>query len=431
MKHCHRIRLTIVLNLLFAFGSVTADPVDDTFGFDLERMTSLSPPMGTVIGKDNVEQYTSIIDKNLVDLLKQDLFTITVGEPLSVPQHPAYIEATRKHSNQTALGDKPGVILNYVAGRPFVFEPSADDPRAGDKMAWNFRYTYGTDGGELPLMFWQYRSMKRDKVERELSFTARSLRFMHRHTFDPKPELPVNPSKIYNALYLRVLAPPDVRSTQVLIHRLEDDLQLEQTWLYVGTHRRVRRLAAGQTTDAFLGSDIMIEDFLGYNGRISVMDWSYHGTVNALVPFYRYSDLEVSDRKGRDGYKFLNFHGKGKCFPDVTWSMRKMYILEAHPHWDRHPLSVRRYYVDAQTYFIVYGNFYDRSDRLWKVAYATFSHPDYHQPENKFAGHPVVDGVTTVDVQAEHCTTIQMQAIPSRNTRPTDFTVQALRKLGR
>jgi len=30
-------------------------------------------------------------------------------------------------------------------------------------------------------------------------------------------------------------------------------------------------LPSGQSTDAFLGSDIMIEDFLGYNGRIMDM----------------------------------------------------------------------------------------------------------------------------------------------------------------
>jgi hypothetical protein len=415
-----------------SISGVLADPVDDSFGYDLELMQSLSPPVGTIIDASNVEQYAEIIDVNIVDLIKQDLFTITVGEPFSIDPHPVYVEATRQHAANTALGDAPGILLNYNAGRPFVFEPSADDPRAGEKIAWNFRYTYATDGGELPHMYWQYRNMKKDNIERELSFYASNLRFMHRHTQDPKPEILVNPAKIYQALYLRVLAPPDVRSTQVLVHRLEDDLEIEQTWMYVGTHRRVRRLASGQTTDAFLGSDVMIEDFLGYNGRISVMDWSYHGTVNVLLPFYRYDEQEVSERKGRDGYRFVGFHGKGHCFPKVTWSMRKAHILEARPHWDRHPLSVRRYYADTQSYFLAYGNFYDKSEKLWKIAYPTFSHPDHHTLENKGAGQPIIDAVTTIDLQAQHCTTLQMQSLSNKTTlKPTDFTVQALRKLGR
>ncbi|MEW8549000.1 MAG: hypothetical protein AB2533_00970, partial [Candidatus Thiodiazotropha endolucinida] len=31
-------------------------------------------------------------------------------------------------------------------------------------------------------------------------------------------------------------------------------------------------MASGQVTDAFLGSDVMIEDFEGYNGRINDME---------------------------------------------------------------------------------------------------------------------------------------------------------------
>lgn len=46
----------------------------------------------------------------------------------------------------------------------------------------------------------------------------------------------------------------------------EDDTAPEQAWMYLNTQRRVRRIATGQKTDAFLGSDIMIEDFLGYKG---------------------------------------------------------------------------------------------------------------------------------------------------------------------
>ena len=43
---------------------------------------------------------------------------------------------------------------------------------------------------------------------------------------------------------------------------------LPQGELFDLRRRRVRRLAVGQITDAFLGTDAMIEDFEGYNGRI-------------------------------------------------------------------------------------------------------------------------------------------------------------------
>jgi hypothetical protein len=69
-----------------------------------------------------------------------------------------------------------------------------------------------------------------------------------------------------------------IGNTQLLIQRAEDDLKLDNSWMYLGFQRRVRRLATGQTTDAFLGSDVMIEDFEGYNGRVSDMKWTFKGS---------------------------------------------------------------------------------------------------------------------------------------------------------
>ena len=80
-----------------------------------------------------------------------------------------------------------------------------------------------------------------------------------------------------------MLEPQDLKDTQLLIQRNEDDLKLDDAYLYLGFQRRVRRLATGQTTDAFLGSDLMIEDFEGYNGRVSDMKWRYLGSKNIRV----------------------------------------------------------------------------------------------------------------------------------------------------
>ena len=295
------------------------------------------------------------------------------------------------------------------------------------------RYTYAYDSGEVTDFFWQYRNMHKEKIERTLSFYASSLRFMHRHVEEPLPALPRNPSKIYNALYLRVISPPDLRGTQLLIQRLEDDTKPEQVWLYLATHRRVRRLASGQTTDAFLGSDIMIEDFLGYNGRIKDQKWSYKGIEWVLLPYFNHNEMPLEEVNNQpDGFMFVGFHGKADCFPNVTWQLRKAYVVEAAPYDERHPLSKRLFYVDAQTMQPAYGNIFDRSGRLWKVAIAGYSHPDTHHPVNKGSGTPMIDVVSMIDLQAMHCTTLQFKArLPQKKLKETDFTVQALRAKGR
>ena len=419
--------------LLASSAVVRADVIEQSFAVDHEKIASLNPAPGTVITKENVASFSTILAPKLVELISDEFLTITTGEALSFATHPAYLEATRHYLDTTELGEEPGIIRSYVAGRPFPREPQLDDPRAGDKLAWNLRYTYIYDSGELSSFYWQYKSIRRDKLERELSFSASSMKFMHRHVQEPIPSMPNNPSQIYHALYLKVLAPPDLRGTQLLVQRLEDDTKKEQTWLYLSSQRRVRRLASGQTTDAFLGSDIMIEDFLGYNGRIMDQKWTYKGVTWVLLPFFNHDQQPLVDAGQQlDGFQFIGFHGKGGCFPNVTWHLRKAYILEAEPYWKQHPLSKRRYYLDAQTMLPVYGHIFDRSGNLWKVAIAAYSHPDRHHPSNLGSGTPIIDAVSMIDIQALHCTTLQFKAVlPEKAFRETDFTVQALRAKGR
>lgn len=389
-------------------------------------------PPGTLVDQSNVADYPGVLDETLIGLIEKGFYAVEVTATEPLPPHPDYLAGTEKHAGGVSLGASAGDLLGYVSGRPFPAEPSADDSRAGDKIAWNMRHAFTGDSGVISPFYWQYRNMRTDKLERELSFAAKGLKFKHRIMMDPMPELPNNPSGIFNGLYLQVLSPPDLRNTQLLIHRLEDDTKQEQGWLYIGTQRRVRRLPTGQNTDAFLGSDIMIEDFLGYNGRIMDMTWRYIETKTVLLPFYRHNDLSLSDKSHIDGYHFVDFTGKGHCFPQIKWQFRRAHVVEAVPKWEQHPLSKRLYYVDAETYLPAYGRLYDRSGKLWKFAIAGYSHPDHHIEANKGTHVPIIDAVSMIDLQAEHCTTLQFRMeVNANDSKPSEFTVQALRKKGK
>ena len=212
------------------------------------------------------------------------------------------------------------------------------------------RYAWSGDNGVLTDMIWHYRDMNRNKVEREVRFSASMMRFMHRHVEQPVPSIEDNPGEIFLGLYLRATYPANVKNTQLLIHRLEDGTSQEQGWMYVPFQRRVRRLATGQKTAAFLGSDIMIEDFLGYNGRIMDMTWRYIGERMMLLPMFRHNALDGLREPQADGFSFVGTGGRGGCFPQVRWQMRPVYLVEAMPGEKGHPLSKRFFYVDRQTY---------------------------------------------------------------------------------
>lgn len=401
--------LRSVLRAVVALAVLPGSAYAGDFDFDIAQATSLSPAAGTVIAADNLEQFAQFVDPDFAELIKLGWLTITVGEPLSFDQHPNYIAATEKHAGQTQLGQQPGELLNYVAGRPFPGELATDDPRAGEKLAWNMRYAYAGDGGEIPEMHWYYRDMRAQKVERVLEFEAAAMRFMYRHVIAPIPEIKDNGYKVYNAVTLTALDPGDVANTKLMIFYNSDDRAEEQGWMYVPLLRRVRRIATSMRTDSFLGSDIMIEDFLGYSGRIMDMDWSYGGDRYILLPMYRHDQVAHSAKKARkfDHY-YVDFGGNSGCFPNVTWQLRKVHVLEGKPKRSDHPLSKRYFYVDAQTEFPVFGKVYDRGGALWKFLYAGLAHPDFHLPENKGSGVPMLDSSAVIDIQNKHCTTLQM-----------------------
>ncbi|MGE5492394.1 MAG: DUF1329 domain-containing protein, partial [Actinomycetota bacterium] len=261
---------------------------------------------GTVISKANVDQFKEVLGAGVYRLIKEGLFQIKVGPTTQFPINKAYIDATRANLNKAKLGSQPGEMTGYVAGRPFPEEPDAKDPRAGEKLAWNYKYgvNWG-DGGIISPFYWKYRNMQSGQVEKTIKYDFHFLNFMHRTKDAPVPEITPNPSGIFRAIYVKANEPQDLKNTQLLIQRFSDDLKLDDAYLYLGFQRRVRRLAQGQVTDAFLGSDLMIEDFEGYHGRISDMKWTYKGTKNVLLPLWNHNELALAGDlpAEADGYK--------------------------------------------------------------------------------------------------------------------------------
>ncbi|PLW67018.1 DUF1329 domain-containing protein [Pseudohalioglobus lutimaris] len=415
--------------------AVTLEDVENSF-YPYRDGGPSSPGLdvGMTINAGNVAQFQDVLDEAVFEQIKDGWFEMKVGETTSFDLHPNYVEATRKSVGQVTLGEKLGQINGFVAGRPFPEEPSADDPRAGEKLAWNYKYGYNWgDNAAISPFYWRYRDMDSGKVERTLKFSFHFLNYKHRVNQEPVPEFADNPSDLFRAIYVQVLEPFDVKNTQLLIQRASDDVKPDNTWLYLGFQRRVRRLASGQITDSFLGADLMIEDFEGYNGRISDMNWTYKGTKNVLLPFYNHNDLELAtDLVESDGYQFVDFAGKGGCYPNITWQLRKVYVLENDPIDDNHPISKRVHYIDAQTFTIPRTLVYDRKGDLWKSFIIGQAHPDHHMAKNKGTGVSIDDSFSMVDVQAGHCTTGQFkgQLDPGLNP-PKLFTVQNMRAKGR
>jgi hypothetical protein len=425
------------LALAMSAGIAQADStVSDRsfYPYQAEKPAFAGLKAGMTINQGNVAQFKDILDPAFYSFIEKGWFELKVGETTSFDLHPSYVEATRQGQGKVKLGAKPGQIEGWVAGRPFPEEPDANDPRAGEKLAWNYKYGYNWgDSAAISPFYWKYRDMNSAKVERTIKFDFHFLNFTGRVNQQPLPAITPNPSQLFRGIYVKVLEPYDVRNTQLLIHRAEDDLKRDNSWLYLGFQRRVRRLATGQVTDAFLGSDLMIEDFEGYNGRISDMNWTYKGTKFLLMPFYNHNDLPLDSEthQDSDGYQVVAFGGQGGCFPEITWQLRKIYEVESAPVEGSHPLSKRVHYVDAQTFTVPRTISYDRKGALWKTFTIGQAHPDHHLAKNKGSGVSIDDSFSMIDVQAMHCTTGQFKGqVDPEMSKPEMFSVQHMRATG-
>lgn len=411
----------LLSGILFAVALAVASA--EEFDVDSQQLRELSPPPGITINGQNVGDYQFVLDPDLASLIAQDWTSLRVGDITSFRPHAAYREATKQYGGTTTLGES-GKIVNYVAGRPFIGRPRTDDPRAGERIAWNMRLMYNGDSAHIPEMHMQLRDMEDDRLVRAVEFEASLMRFMHRHVVPPVPNVQENIQNTFGAFYMRGIQGADLKDIEVLAFIARDDVNERRGWVYIPQLARSQNLASFNTTETMFGSDYFADDFLGYSGKISDMNWRFIGESFVLLPMYRYDQVVYTETTARNhDYRFVHFDGRGHCFPNITWQIRRTYIVEAVSKVDNYPVAKRYLYVDAQTYFPALIKLYDRNNQLWKIAINGAAHPLSHIEHNKNSGAPIIDATSMIDIQNNRCTTFQslpLINVESLNTKDFD-----------
>ncbi|MEN9887861.1 MAG: hypothetical protein RL758_2439 [Pseudomonadota bacterium] len=423
--------LFLLTGLLLAHDDCSAQEsvMDDSFVLNTKGMPPLPRvPPRTLINRSNLSQYLPHLSPAMAEMIRLGWVELPLTNTTSFDLETQYVELSRRNTGKAQIASQGFGLTGYQGGRPFNHDPQPGDPQAGEKIAWNFRYRPG-DGGAISPIQWKYVDLNTGKLDRLLRVEVRFMKYKYRTRTVPRPDVQPNPSALYFASHLKVMDPPDLRNTQLLIQRFDDDSKNDDSYLYMPFQRRVRRLAPGQNTDAFLGSDVMIEDFEGYNARVSDMRWKYLESGYLFMPFFNHTEQSLSSEfNDPDGFQYIAFGGQGECFPNIQWQLRKVHVVEATPVRPDHPVSKRIFHFDAQTYEIGLTAIYDRKGTLWKVGILGKSHPDHHLPVNKGSGLPISDAGAMIDVQAKHCSTAQFKTIADpRLSQPGLFQVQSIR----
>jgi hypothetical protein len=353
---------------------------------------------GDKINEANIDKVKDLISPGLEWCIKRGL-PITISETKRVEWPRAYKEATEKYAAQVKLSADGLNVQNYVAGQPF---PSLDpnDPQYAIKIMQNYEYgfvngiddtdvrNFDADTGSIP-------AKGNMSVERHFLLDhLRRLFWTGRLYVDPKPDKP-NPNgyRAQQGLY-PILEPFDLKGVGALGNRYTDSAKQDDSWLYLPSLRRVRRLSTAQRSDALFGQDTDVDSYYGYAGHIAWMEWKFLGEKE-IIGVVHGQNFPV---KWTDGVDWAF---------DELWEKRKVYVVEGTSKLPQYAYSKRVLFIDKETWGIPYSDIYDRSGELWKIWINDVSFRKSVPGNNAIVYEdemPFVPAIIMVDMQLEHAT---------------------------
>ena len=360
-----------------------------------ERLTP-----GMRLNQQNWQLAEQALPAEILRLLQAGDFTITIQATTDVPIRESYVTATAANFQVVALngGYK---IDHYQGGRPFpVIDPN--DPRAGERVAWNFRYrdmpdtmemrgtmqgvnNVGTiDRSNIGRMRIRHGMDRVGQEENDAEWQARGIRV--------------------KALF-ESIAPSDQEGFMRITTMYDDEKVPHDDLSYSPQNRRTRKGYVNLLARMGGGRyDVLSEEqppffFIGY---LHEYNWVYKGEQVMLVPGFFQGNQLV-------------FGGKNNWYPATPWELRRVVVLEATPK-GAHPYGKRTFYLDAQTYTPFCVLSYDPQGMFVRLALMVHANPDF-VPGANGVQVPVPLGASWVNFAQEHAS----QMITASHTFSQDF----------
>ena len=365
---------------------------------------------GDVIAAKDADRVKDLVSPG-VDWLVRRGMRMTIIPFQKTEDPPAFREATEKYAGQTKLGAN-GLIdeSTYVAGRPFP-KIDVNDPQAAIKIMYNYeRSRYATD--DLTTKFLDAETgvidtksaQQQFSIERHFIVGAiRLLKYIGRTEHPPIPALPNPNGFLVKAGQYPILEPFDLKGVGGLVYRYLDPTKIEETWMYMPSLRRVKRISTAQRSTALYGQDVDVDSYGGFAGQIPSFDWKLLGEKPMLASGHG-ANLPPVPCKDDGGVTFCD-----------TWEVvPHVYAIEGRSKAAGYAYSKRILFIDAETSYVAYTDLYDQAGQLWRVAvnygrYSTKPNPratlEYPFPRG------YMPGFVMADIQLSHATRAALPGI--------------------
>ena len=221
---------------------------------------------------------------------------------------------------------------------------------AGAKIIWNFDYQWDGDGSQSRYYYsyWdrgeELPALLRGHREDDPADPPRRARVPRQAGRRPVPRREAQERlrhrggrALRRARHPRDDLPLQGRRTTPTAKTKNDD-----TWVYVPTLRRVRRICSAQRTDAVSGTDFTFDDLRSFAGIVPQYEWKCLGEMDIIAP--------MNTKVAAYPYtKDHNFGPYGLSYADDRWELRHAVKIRFIPNNADHPYHHKDIYIDKQT----------------------------------------------------------------------------------
>ena len=409
-----------------------------TIGLSVGIAQAAEVAAGTVISKDNLDKIRndtfegktigSMIPEKMELMIKSEGLTLKIAHSKKIQMDQKYVEATNKLSKNVKFNPADRTMSGWTAGMPFPPESiKMDDPNAGDKVIWNLRAA--TYGATMDLRNISFTFISGDKgVERVQRW--QSMRYYMEGRLDGGPTT-VGDGSIAQKTYLFATSPQDIRGlgTFSIRYNQADSAKPDDTWAYLKSVRRTRRLSGGAWMDPIGGTDQLYDDWDIWDAfptkyranKLIGKRWVFAIAHSPEV------SVDISKKDTVDEFPSIGLKDAPFYFPakHIVWEPREVYVVEGTPP-PQHPYSKKVVYMEVDFPRPYLGEMYDQKGEFWK--FMVFQNrPDVGEDGYK-AVMPVVGHV--IDVKRKHSTTwsANMKSNP-KGVKETDVSLQKLEQV--
>lgn len=371
--------LVLVLCLLLFTGS--------------QGLCDVSP--GDVLDTTNWKKAEGLLPDEIIDWIRKGDFVLEVGElryhPADcLPPHAA--QALRENKGKYALDENDRIVEKetgktapHIIGHPFP-EVDPRDPKVCEKIVYNGFYTAHINGSFIGHLHTDY--IRRSGYGRSTKGEMHNLAMVGY----PKSAERRNPDGVEKYTLFVARSPYDIAGAAVMTWRYLDPLKQDNTFAFVPSIRRVRRMSSGNRSDAMFGSDAAVDDAGGFDGKVTSMEWRFVRQQEALIPFPSgtLARLEKSEEGGWRssgdigvmvyGYEKEGWQGARWAPVNWLWVKKPVVVLEAKAKDPYYNYGIQHLWVQTETWGFVYKTIYDKAGKYWKTFIAQ---PRYFESEDK------------------------------------------------